>query len=326
MEVKFVRGEVVFETETVRLHKFSSPISFPLDTPVLIIPPHAGRTGCIVQNMVDALVKEGKTVYAYDLKSATFETRYTSVLDLIQFQKDFISLIKQIAGSDDPIDVIGVCQGGWIAAMFTALYPKEVKRLALFAAPINTKTGENNSIEEYCKEDIMPLARLIVKLNYGIQPGFCQWMAFALANPAPVFYDRYMKKFKMILEGDQARIAKWNHNENWYDTPVNLAGVWFLDALENHFKKNKLFGGEWRLGPGATPNLNQITCPLFVYAGGKDTITHPRQALDITRKVNTPPQDIHTKVFVNDGHTNVFCRKSSIDFFITEFYCEEEVK
>lgn len=306
---RFKKSMVIYEDDCIKLHKFSNVGGIP----VFVIPPHAGRHGNITQNLIDSLVARGKTVYAYELLPATYGTGSLDVAGLIQ---KLLLCLEKIGNK--PVDLLGVCQGGWLSSILTSLYPNLINRLALFCAPINLRTGEDNGIEEYCKNASMAYHRFIVALAGGVQPGIMQWMAFAMANPVPVFYTRYANRLNYVLEGNNAALAKWDMEQAWYDWFIDLHGGWFLEAMENHFIGNRLWDGTWRLSDGREPSLHDIECPLFVYAGSNDDITHPRQALDIAERVSST--DIHTHTFEGAGHTAVFVRQACIDYFIREFY------
>lgn len=308
MRQEFKNSTVVYEDDCIKLHQFSACVG----TPAFVVPPHAGRHGNITQNLIDRLVSHGKTVYAYELLPATWATGKLDVAGLVKKLVHCMSLTGQ------RVDLLGVCQGGWLSANLTSLYPGLVNRLALFCAPINLRTGEDNGIEKYCENASMAYHRLIVGMSGGIQPGIMQWMAFAIANPIPVFYTRHAKRYQYKLEGNTKALAKWDKENGWYDWFIDLHGGWFLEAMENHFIGNKLWDGTWRLSDGREPSLHDIECPLFVYAGGDDDITHPKQALDIVKRVSST--EIHTHTFEGAGHTAVFVRPACIDYFIHEFY------
>ena len=302
----FKNNVVVYQDTCIKLHKHTTQGT---GKAVFVVPPHAGRHGNIAQRMIDSLAAEGLRVYWYELLPATPKTGKLSVLGLVQKLRKCIEMI-----GEETVDIAGICQGGWLSAIYTSLYPESVSRLALLASPINTKTGEDNSIEEYCKTASMSYHKLVVSLSGGIQPGFMQWLAFALANPTPVFYTRHYDRFRYIMNDDKKALAKLDRDDKWYDHYIDLHGTWFLEAMEHHFIGNKLYEGTWDLG-GVVPNLENITCPVAVYAGGDDEITHPEQARGILDKV---PGEF--TIFEGAGHTAVFVRESCIQQFIKDFY------
>lgn len=305
----FKNNTVLYQDDCIKLHKHTNSGDC---GSVFVVPPHAGRHGNIAQNMIDALAGNGYQVYWYELLPATHQSCSLSVYGLVQKLRLCVHMISGAA-----ISIAGICQGGWLAAIYASLYPESVRRLALFAAPINTHTGENNSIEDYCKTASMFYHKMVVACHGGIQPGYMQWLAFALANPVPVFYDKYVEKFKHIMANDFSALEKWEKNNDWYNHSVDLHGSWFLEALEHHFINNELYEGNWDLGSGVTPNLSNITCPISVYAGANDEITHPEQARGILDKVAS--YDTNFTIFPNAGHTATFVRNSCVQQFIDDW-------
>ena len=290
--------------------------------PTFIIPPFAGRKGRVVLPLIKKCEKTGRPVWWYELKSATQATKNLDVAGLISILRQSTDIITNCC-STDKIDVVGTCQGGWLAALFTSFYPERVRKLAAFVAPINLKTGQKNAIESYCETISLPAHKMLVDLNSGIQPGLAQWLAFASMAPMQVFYGRYLDLLGHVVNDRPAGIEKWGVNEGWYDDPNDLAGVWFLDVLENHFAKNRLYDGTWNIG-GQVADLGNITCPVYVFAGGKDDITSTKQALDLLKKVGSVEK--HGVIFPEAGHTRAFTGAAELDEFAEMFLHEKYVQ
>lgn len=304
----FKNNEVVIETPVYKLNRFNVGVGMP----VLVIPPHAGRHGNIAQRLINKLVSENRTVYAYELLSANQKTKNTSIDDLVNAVSDCQKYIGET------VDLIGLCQGGWLSALYTALNQDKVNRLFCFATPINTKTGQKNAIEKYMNSNpfLMMYHEWLVCMNNGIQTGALQWLSFAMANPNYVFVERWQKLQGLIYSNDQDGIAKWRKNNDWYDTPQDLAGVWFLQALKHLFYNNDLYEGRWVVC-GKYVNLNKITCECFLYAGDDDDITHPQQMFDMAKRVGT--KNVKCTLFKNAGHTKVFVGTDELNQFIEDF-------
>ncbi len=306
----FERSTVLHKDAYTELHRFSKQSTGGRD-PIFIFPPFAGRSGNVTQNLIDALVADGRSVYAYMLKSATLETADLNMEMLIKKLLDYQNMF---VGS--PIELVGTCQGGWLASIYAALFPYRVSRLSTFAAPIDTNTGKDNVIERYCKSSNIDVHKLFVQMNGGIQPGWAQWLSFAISAPYEVFVGKYAKLATALIRDDSAAVAKWNKNDAWYNEPFNLAGPWFLDALENHFFNNKLYKGKWCLF-GEYIDLTDIDCPVHVYSGANDDITHPAQAFGLVELVENLVPTTY-KCFEGAGHTKVFTGKDEIKYFIEE--------
>jgi poly(3-hydroxyalkanoate) synthetase len=309
---KFERCEVVIDTPVFRLLLFNTSIK--ITTPVVIGPPTAGRHPCVVQKLADRCVKQGVTTFVIELKEATHETRNTSIFDLVEIYHSCINFIGE------EVDLIGVCQGGWLSTLYTSLYPETVKRLAIFSAPINTQTGQYNIIERYMKlPEIISFHKCIVAINHGIQKGSLQWIAFSMVDPFYNYYLQWIKLYSATWSGDKKAITKMTRDVSWNINYQDIAGNWILDCLDNFFKKNLLYKGGWKVG-SKIANLKNIKCPVYLNIGKEDDITHPQQLFDIVNVISTMPWNIYKILFDNTGHTAAFTKDKNLNRFFNVFY------
>jgi len=320
---EFKNSVEVLENSIYTLHYFPMAKSQPTTSnePVFIIPPHAGRHPSIAQNMIDKCVSEGRHTYAFELKPATARTANTGIGHLI------IALCmcsEKITDRHDghKIGYIGLCQGAWLSAIYLSMFVHNANAsfYCNFAGPINTKTGQENIIEKYCRNVDIDIHRTVVNLNGGLQLGIYQWLSFAMVDPRYVFVDRWTDLYSFTMQAlfsfnGISKLKKWFKNNSWYDTSQDIAGTWFLDCLENHFIENKLYNGTWNVGY-ATPNLKDIKCPVYLYAGDEDEITHFQQVFDMEKVVGST--EVQKTLFAGAGHTKVFVGKDELEYFAKE--------
>jgi poly(3-hydroxybutyrate) depolymerase len=69
--------------------------------------------------------------------------------------------------------------------------------------------------------------------------------------------------------------------DSWYENPPDLPGRWYLQAICELFKEN-------RLGLGRRLNLELIACPLYLLAGESGDITTREQVFAAENLVGTP--------------------------------------
>lgn len=308
---KFNSQRIITDTSVYKLHYFHGEKV--TGTPVFVIPPHAGRHGNITQRLIDRCVKQGRPVYAYELKSATQETKSTSIQDLVRILHTCCLYIGE------PVDLIGVCQGAWLGALFTARFQDMVKRYVNFVGPINTKTGQENSIEKYMQTPgIIEQHTEIVYRDKCIQKGMNQWFAFSMIDPWETYIGRWCTYAQNLFFNKREAITKWENNESWYDDRQDLAGVWFLQCLAWHFKENRIYNGTFPEILGGDVNLKNITCDVYLFAGGTDLITHHQQVTDMANVVSS--KEVYTHIFPNAGHTKAFVGTEELNHFINVFF------
>jgi poly(3-hydroxyalkanoate) synthetase len=310
----FKRSHVIVDTPTYAFHKFHDDNAS--GAPIFVVGPHAGRHVNIIQRLVDTCVAEGRPVYSYELKSANDENKSTTIEDLVQILYDCVTLIGE------PVDLIGVCQGAWLGGLFAARFPDLVTKYANIVGPINTRTGQDNAIEKYMKHPgIVEYHQKKFDANGGIQKGDDQWFAFSMLDPWETYLGRFFTQQQNLFFGlftDKSKaIEKWEHNNSWHDDQQDL-GAWFMEVMKWHFKDNRIYEGTFPKILGEDVNFKNITCPVFLFAGGTDNITSTRQVLDMANIVGST--EIHSVIFEKDGHTNAFNREKSLKIFRKMFF------
>ena len=110
--------------------------------PTLVLPPQAGHDSCIVdyspdQSQIGAILNSGlERALSLDWIGATSETADASIDDYL----DAIDGAIDYCGGR--VNLIGDCQGGWLATIYAALHPERVNTLTLAGAPIDFHAGE----------------------------------------------------------------------------------------------------------------------------------------------------------------------------------------
>ena len=133
--------EIVFESPIARLRDFSTSHT-PGLVPTLVLPPQAGHASCVVdysaeQSQMRTILASGlERALSLDWVCATQETKDASVEDYL----DVIDRAVEHCGGR--VNLIGDCQGGWLATIYGALYPEKINTLTLAGAPIDFHAGE----------------------------------------------------------------------------------------------------------------------------------------------------------------------------------------
>jgi poly(3-hydroxyalkanoate) synthetase len=296
-------NRIELETDNVVLRNFSTGKE---DVPTLIIPPQAGHHSSIAdydknQSLVECALNSGKkSVYVTEWKSATVEQKDNTIDDYIISQKKCVEAI----GSK--VNLIGLCQGGWQSAIYTALFPEDVNSLVLVAAPIDFRAGDSK-IEHYIKmnEIFFPHDPLLpykwaVALGEGNLKGETILSGFKMLN----FADRYIKDFRLLWENidDETYIKRFRKFKGWYEYTQNLSGAFYLQIVKDLFMENKLINGELEI-LNEKVDLKKIDHPLYLIAGETDDITVLEQMFNMENYVSSKKI---IKEVVPAGHIGVF--------------------
>jgi polyhydroxyalkanoate depolymerase len=295
---------VVLDTPIARLRDFSTDSGV---TPTLIFPPMAGHASTIVdypgQSQVQLVLDHGLTnVHVIDWLGATRETRNTTIQDRLQFVSEAVT---RIAG-DGKVNIIGNCQGGWESAIYAALHPQRVNSLTVAGAPVDTSAGDSEFrswLPLMAPGGDLTLFRNMVAASGGMWPGMNQIAAFMMLHPTTHTFE-HLRLYNHIREPDV--VERFSTFYDWYFSPVDLPGAFYLWALENIFIGNKLYRGTIKVD-GVEVALKNITAPVFLLAGKGDDITPPEQVMNMAGMVSGPVR----KVMVPGGHIGLFIGRNA---------------
>jgi poly-beta-hydroxyalkanoate depolymerase len=133
-------NQVLLDLDTMRLRDFSAQSAVG-QLPVIIDAPYAGHSSTIAdyakgQSLVETLLAGGvQRVLVTDWKAATQEMKN---FDIDKYLAEINVAVDDLGGA---AILVGLCQGGWMSAMYAARFPGKVRALVLAGAPIDTKAA-----------------------------------------------------------------------------------------------------------------------------------------------------------------------------------------
>ena len=228
-------NEVIAESEAFALRCFTENRE---GTPILILGPQAGHHTCLVdyappdQSLVSHCVEHsGRPVYAIEWKNADATRRYETIDHLIA-QTNFCTDL--IGGK---INIIGLCQGGWQALLYTILFPHKVASLVVGGAPIDATAGGGH-VQDMAQTLPMSFYEWMVILRSGIMRGHNIMAGFKSREA----YKRYVGDYLNLYDNidDPTFVKRFKTFRTWYDNPQDLAGAWYLQAVQGHLQKERL--------------------------------------------------------------------------------------
>ena len=269
--------------------------------PTLIDAPHAGHTAMIAdydkgQSLVETLLENGiGHVALTDWKSATEDMKD---LEIDNYLAELIVAIDDLGGR---VNLVGLCQGGWVSAMIAARFTDKVNSLVLAGAPIDTDAGDG-PIKRMAHESQMSFYEELVGLGGGLMKGKFMLQGWKNMHPEQHYIQDQIDLYEHI--DDPAYLKKEEKFNSWYENPIDLPGRWYLQVMSQLFKENRLAKGTF-VGLGRKLNLHNVTCPAYLLAGADDDITTPEQVLNAAKYLGTPKDGIVQKT-VPGGHIGLF--------------------
>ena len=300
---------VVVEWPIARLRDFSraDPDG---TTPTLFLPPQAGHSSCIVdydpeQSQVLTALQAGLTrVCSLDWVRATQQTKDASIEQYVAVVGE---AIDHLGGR---VNLVGDCQGGWLAVIYAALYPETVATLTIAGAPVDFHAGEpliHDWMKVLSPAQGLDVYRAVVDQNDGVLPGKFLLDGFIAMQPANEV-DRQLQLLAHIRE--PGHVARYRTFETWFQHTQELPGAFYLWIVEHLFQNNELVAGTLRVG-GRTVDLGEISCPVHLLAGASDHITPPAQVYALAEHVGTPAHEI-TRRETTGGHLGLFMGREAL--------------
>ena len=302
-------NEIVFEAPVARLRDFSTGRPRGL-VPTLVLPPQAGHDSCIVdysaeQSQMRTIVNAGlERAFTLDWIGATPETADATIDDYL----DVIDRAVEHCGGR--VNLIGDCQGGWLATLYAALSPECVNTLTIAGAPIDFHAGEpviHEVLRHLAPDGDLRFYEQLVASGGGVLKGEHMLTGFILIKPG----DEMERQLALLSSiDDPAHVARYTEFEDWFKHTQDIPGQFYLWIVRNLFRDNLLVSGSLKVGERQV-NLKRIDMPLNLLAGATDHITPPAQVFALAAAASTPDEEIIRDV-TSGGHLGLFMGHESL--------------
>ena len=166
------------------------------------------------------------------------------------------------------MSLVGLCQGGWLAAAYAARFPRKVVRLVLAGAPIDISAAESHITRTLSSVSTETIAQALA-FNGGRVLGSLSYALFS----GDLLRD-FTAQAALQCTDDPALNEKFNA---WNARTVDLPGAYFLQTAEWLFRENRLARGCFP-SLGRQSPLSNIEAPIFVLAAADDEVVAVPQA------------------------------------------------
>lgn len=271
-------GTVALELTTMRLRDCSQTRS---GQPALVCAPYALHRALIADfapghSVVQSLQQGGiERVYLTDWRSARPDMRYLSI---DSYLGDLNVAVDEIGA---PVDLVGLCQGGWLSLLYAARFPAKVRRLVLAGAPVDV------SIES-------ALSRLVCNTPEAV---YDQLVARGGGNVSGAEMLQLWSKqpgrddIAVALQKDLANeegAALLARFDRWNSEPLDLPGTYYLQIVNWIFRENRIARGGFT-ALGRAIDLKDVKGPVFLLAGLDDEVVPAAQALATASLLGSHP-------------------------------------
>jgi poly(3-hydroxyalkanoate) synthetase len=291
-------NKIALELKAVRLRDFSTAEN---GIPTLLCAPFALHGAAVADlapghSLVAALRDAGvQRLFVADWRSATPKMCFWGIDDYLA---ELNVLVDQLGGV---VNLVGLCQGGWMSLLYAARFPAKVQKLVLAGAPIDIAAGQS-ALSALADASPLSLFHELVKLGdgrvlgrkvqkfWGAETLDARAIHQLLQTPEPI--------------GSPAFAAVEAVFRDWHAWTVDLPGTYYLEVIERLYKRNEIATGQF-VALGEPIDLANVRVPVFLLAARDDELVAPAQLFATERLVGTPARAIR-KALAPCGHGGLF--------------------
>jgi poly(3-hydroxybutyrate) depolymerase len=295
-------NKIALKLKTVQLRDFSTVAD---GVPTLLCAPFALHGAAVADiapghSLVATLRDAGvRRLFVTDWRSATADMRFLSIDDYLATLN---VLVDQLGGK---VDLIGLCQGGWLSLLYAARFPAKVRKLVLVGAPVDIAAAQSG-LSALVDASPLALFRELASLGDGR----------VLGHKVMKFWGPESIDSKDIYEilqtsepiGSPAYAKLETTFREWYAWTVDLPGTYYLEVIEKLYKKSQIAAGQF-VALGKKIDLASMRAPIFLLAASKDELIAPAQLFAAERLVGTPAHNIR-KAIAPCRHAGLFMGKT----------------
>jgi poly(3-hydroxyalkanoate) synthetase len=300
-------NKIALELKTVRLRTFATE---PEGMPILLCAPFALHGAAITDlapghSLVAALREAGLSrLFVTDWRSAQADMRD---LGIDNYLADLNVLVDHLGGH---VDLIGLCQGGWMALLYAARFPAKVGKLVLAGAPIDIAAG-TSGLSAIAESSPIEVFHELVRIGDGRMLGRSM---LRLWGPDFVGPDEARELLQTPEPLGSAHFTQLERVfQDWHSWTLDLPGRFYLEVVEKLYKHNDLAAGRF-VALGQRIDLKRLRAPLFLLAARDDEVVAPAQLFAAERLVGTPAECLRSAE-APCRHVGLFVGKVALDEF-----------
>ena len=241
------------------------------------------------KSLVKYLVDRGLDVFVVDWGVPDDSDRFDTLDRYVtRYLRHAIDAVCQVTGASQ-VTLHGYCQGGLLAVLFAAIFPRRVRNLVSQTGPINF---HDDGIFSLWTRKMN--ADLMVD-TLGNIPAEMLQMTFQCVNPTGAM-SQTLHYYENLA--DEQYVRDYIALNTWLNDLIPLPGELFRKFVKDLYQRNLLVKGEFEIG-GTRVDLRRITCPVLTIAGEKDEVVPWRSAAVLNDLVGSEDKQL---LLLKSGH------------------------
>lgn len=291
--------EEVWSDGKVKLYRFVSDQPRAGQAPLLIVYALVNRPYMVdLQNgrsLVQKLLALGQDVYVLDWGYPDRSERYLTLEDYLLRYIDGAVDHLRARHDGEPLNLLGICQGGVFSLCYAALRPEKVRNLVTMVTPVDFQTPDNMLSHWARQVDV----DLFVD-TLGNIPADLMNASYLMLKPFRLNVQKYVGLMD-ILDDKQA-LEDFLRMEKWiFDSP-DLAGEAFRQFVKQFYQGNGLINGSIVIGDEPV-DLKQLTMPVLNIYAEQDHLVPPSASRAMGAQIGS---EDYTELGFRGGHIGIY--------------------
>jgi polyhydroxyalkanoate synthase subunit PhaC len=251
------------------------------------------------RSLVRRLLEAGLSVYLIDWGDADDADRGTELEDYLE--RHLAGCVHQVLEREGvpALDLLGVCQGGVLSLVYTALHPRQIANLVTLTTPVDFHTPDN-LLSKWVRGLDAELMRATGNVSGEVLNAlFLSLMPFRLTQ----------QKYVRLLAGHagQQAIEDFVRMEKWiFDSPPQAAAA-LAQFVRWFYQENRLLRGTLVIG-GRPVDLGAVRQPVLNLYATQDHIVPAAACAAMQRCVGS--RDYSARAF-DTGHIGMYVSRAA---------------
>ena len=297
-------SKVTLELHAVRLRDFTMVKS---GIPTLLCTPLALHGAAIADlaaghSLVAALRGAGiERLFLTDWRSASADMRFLGIDEYLAYLN---VLVDRVGGL---VDLIGLCQGGWLSLVYAGRFPAKVRKLVMAGAPVDIAARQSRLS---AMAEATPLIMFQSLVDFGDGRVIGRDIAKFWGNDTDA--NGIRESLQTVQPIDSSEFTQLEVIfKNWNAWTIDLPGTYYLEVIEKLYRRNELASGGL-VALGQKIDLTRLRLPMYLLAGSADEVVAPEQLLAVERLVGTQPEYLRLEV-APCNHLGLFMGKRTLE-------------
>ncbi|MCE2772112.1 MAG: class III poly(R)-hydroxyalkanoic acid synthase subunit PhaC [Bacteroidetes bacterium] len=298
VEIGTTPKELVHTVDKVKLYRYVRNTPATIKTPLIISYALVNRYEMMDlqpdRSFIANLLHLGLDVYVIDWGYPTKADRYLTLSDYVNWYiNDVVDFVRKSHGFDK-VNLLGVCQGGTLSIIYSALYPEKIKNLITTVTPVDFSTNDGLLFRWSRKLNI----DRIVDVHRNV-PGEFLNNGFGMLKP--MMKVNKFNSFPDLLD-DKDKMMNFLRMEKWINDSPDQAGECFRQFIKDLYQENKLVKGELEVD-GVKVKLKNVTMPVLNIYATEDHLVPPAATIPLNDHIGSKDHELYK---FPGGHIGVF--------------------